>query len=154
MNEIDLHKLSEEELEELLINSTDSSNINDIIDIFNLNMKKKDIVRANALSGIQDKISEQIQQRIDNRADEFSNKDLLDYFKTVQEFISKSVNNPDTVKVPTIQINQQNNVSLPGALNKDSRDRVLEAVQSIIKNYSSEAVDLADLPEQPREDTN
>ena len=154
MNEIDLHKLSKKELEELLINSTDSSSINDIIDIFNLNMKKKDVVRANALSELQDKISEQIQQRIDNRADEFSNKDLLDYFKTVQDFISKSVNNTDAVKVPTIQINQQNNVALPDALDKDSRDRVLEAVQSIIKNYSSGAVDLVDAPEQTEEDVN
>ena len=122
MNELDLHKLSKEELEQLLIDSTDSSAINDIIDIFNLNMKKKDVVRANALSELQDKISKQIEQRIDNKADEFSNKDLLDYFKTVQEFINKSATNTDTVKVPTIQINQQNNVALPNALNKDSRE--------------------------------
>lgn len=137
MNELDLHKLSKEELEQLLIDSTDSSAINDIIDIFNLNMKKKDVVRANALSELQDKISKQIEQRIDNKADEFSNKDLLDYFKTVQEFINKSATNTDTVKVPTIQINQQNNVALPNALNKDSRDKVLDAVQAILKNYDN-----------------
>jgi hypothetical protein len=137
MNELDLHKLSKEELEQLLIDSTDSSAINDIIDIFNLNMKKKDVVRANALSELQDKISKQIEQRIDNKADEFSNKDLLDYFKTVQEFINKSATNTDTVKVPTIQINQQNNVALPNSLNKDSRDKVLDAVQAILKNYDN-----------------
>ena len=100
-------------------------------------MKKKDVVRANALSELQDKISKQIEQRIDNKADEFSNKDLLDYFKTVQEFINKSATNTDTVKVPTIQINQQNNVALPNALNKDSRDKVLDAVQAILKNYDN-----------------
>ena len=79
-----------------------------------------------------------MQQRISNKADEFSNKDLLDYFKTVQEFIDKSGDISDNAKVPTIQINQQNNlgVNLPNPLPKDSRDKVIDVVQSILKNYT------------------
>lgn len=134
----DLSKLSNEELEELLLSETDPSAVNNIINIFNLNIKKKDVVRANALSDLQDKISGQMQQRISNKADEFSNKDLLDYFKTVQEFIDKSGEISDSAKVPTIQINQQNNlgVNLPNPLPKDSRDKVIDVVQSILKNYT------------------
>ena len=134
----DLSKLSNEELEELLLSETDPSAVNNIINIFNLNIKKKDVVRANALSDLQDKISGQMQQRISNKADEFSNKDLLDYFKTVQEFIDKSGDISDNAKVPTIQINQQNNlgVNLPNPLPKDSRDKVIDVVQSILKNYT------------------
>lgn len=134
----DLSKLSNEELEKLLLSETDPSAVNNIINIFNLNIKKKDVVRANALSDLQDKISGQMQQRISNKADEFSNKDLLDYFKTVQEFIDKSGDISDNAKVPTIQINQQNNlgVNLPNPLPKDSRDKVIDVVQSILKNYT------------------
>lgn len=144
MGDTDLNKLPKEELEKLLLDSTKSSDINDIINIFNLNIKKRDIVRANALSEIQDKISAQIQQRIDNRADEFSNKDLLEYFKAVQDFIDKSGSGAATSAIPTIQINQQNNVSLPNNLDKDSRDRVLDAVQAILKNYGVDEVEVVE----------
>ena len=124
------------ELEDRLLNETDLNELNRIIEIFNLNIKRKDIVRANKLSDLQDLISNQIQKRVEARPDEFSNADLLNYFKVLQETLNKSNTSVDVTKVPSIQINQQNNVNVDidggSKLTKDSRDRVMDAVQSII----------------------
>ena len=136
----DLMNIFQEELQQLLIDETDSDKLKEIIDIFNLNIKKKDIIRANALSDLQDKISSNITKRIDNKVDEFSNKDLLDYFRTVQDILNKSDNSSDVTKLPTIQLNQQNNIAVDAsgnAFNKDSRDKIIDAVQSILKAYDS-----------------
>ena len=132
---------SQAELEQMLVNGNDIEELKDIINIFNLNLKKKDILRSSKLSDIQDKISEQIATRIDKRANEFSNADLLNYFKVVQDIINRSDNSLDEVKVPNIQINQQNNVSIDvdsaKKLNKESRDKVVDAVQSILAKYGN-----------------
>lgn len=129
------------ELEQMLINGDNIDELKDVIDLFNLNLKKKDILRSSKLSDIQDKISEQIATRIDKRANEFSNADLLNYFKVVQDIIARSDNSLENIKTPSIQINQQNNVSIDidnvKKLNKESRDKVVDAVQSILAKYGS-----------------
>lgn len=129
------------ELEQMLIDGDDIEELKNIIDIFNFNLKKKDILRSSKLSEIQDKISEQIATRIDKRANEFSNADLLNYFKVVQDIINRSDNTLENVKTPSIQINQQNNVNIDidsaRKLNKESRDKVVDAVQSILAKYGN-----------------
>jgi hypothetical protein len=134
---------AQEELNNKLIAETDESKINDIINMFNVNIRKKDILRASKLSDLQDKISEQMSERIIHKANEFSNKDLLEYFKTIQDTIENSSDLATDAPVG-IQINQQNNVAVYNDkyyLNKESRDKVLSAVQSILGKYSSEASD-------------
>ena len=132
---------SQSELENRLVNSEDLDELKNIIEIFNFNLKKKDILRSSKLSDIQDKISEQIATRIDKRANEFSNADLLNYFKVVQDIIARSDNTLDNIKTPSIQINQQNNVNIDidsaRKLNKESRDKVVDAVQSILAKYGN-----------------
>lgn len=129
------------ELEQMLINGDNIDELKDIIDLFNLNLKKKDILRSSKLSDIQDKISEQIATRIDKRANEFSNADLLNYFKVVQDIIARSDNSLENIKTPSIQINQQNNVNIDidnaKRLNKESRDKVVDAVQAILAKYGN-----------------
>jgi hypothetical protein len=122
-----------ETLEDKLLSAEDVDEIKDIINMFNLNIKKKNIIRTNKLNELQDKISDQMTQRIDKKAGEFSNKDLLDYFKVLQDTINKSDNNLDGVDIPSIQINQnQVNINVKDELDKDSRDRVADAVNSIL----------------------
>lgn len=133
-----------ETLEDKLLLADDVDEIKDIINIFNLNIKKKNIIRTSKLNELQDKISEQMTQRIDKKAGEFSNKDLLDYFKVLQDTINKSDNNLDGVDIPSIQINQnQVNINVKkDELDKESRDRVADAVNSILaKIKQSELVE-------------
>lgn len=120
-----------EELEDKLLQEKDIDNVKNIIDIFNLNIKKKNVIRANKLAELQDSISEQMQKRIESNADAFSNDDLLNYFKTVQQTIEKSDTSSDDVRVP-IQITQQQINITDTVLDRDSKQRVISAIQSIL----------------------
>jgi hypothetical protein len=46
----DLLQLGSEELKKKLIESTDSSELNDLVSVFNLNLKKREIIRADVFS--------------------------------------------------------------------------------------------------------
>ena len=83
-----------------------------------------------------DAITEQMQQRLTKRADQFSNKDLLDYAKVVSDGIDKAhkqINNIDTT--PMIQINQQNNVIVQpnDELDRESRERIIAAAKAAMQ---------------------
>lgn len=125
-----------DELEQRIIKETDIDELKNVINLFNLNIKKKDIIRTNKLSNLQDLVTEQMSERIEKNAGAFSNKDLLDYFKIIQESINKADNSLDSVDTPAIQFNQQVvNVGVDSnkqELDKDSRDRVADAVNAIL----------------------
>lgn len=123
-----------DELEQRLISETDIDELKNVINLFNLNIKKKDIIRTNKLSNLQDLVTDQMSERLEKNAGAFSNKDLIDYFKIIQDSINKADTSLDTVDTPAIQFNQQVNLNVQSKneLDKDSRDRVAMAVQSIL----------------------
>ena len=130
-----------DELENKILEETDISKLDDLVDLFNLNLKKKDIVRAGKLNDLQDKITQQIENRISKNSDQFSNKDLLDYFKTIQDTISKSSVDISELSVPTIQINQVN-IDNESKLSLESRRKVLDAVNAILNKTSSDNIEV------------
>lgn len=123
-----------DELEQRLIQETDIDELKNVINLFNLNIKKKDIIRTNKLSDLQDLVTSQIGERLEKNAGAFSNKDLIDYFKVLQDSINKADNSLDTVDTPAIQLNQQINlnVSKEEELDRESRARIADAVNSIL----------------------
>lgn len=130
----DLLEKSREDLELQLLQEQDPDKIKEIINIFNLDLKKKEAIRINKLNGLQDKVFDQMNQRLSNKADCFSNSDLIDYYKTIQDSISKVDSNLDNVKIPQIQFNQQINVNSNTPFNRESRQKITDAVLSIFKN--------------------
>ena len=138
--EEDLLKLGKDDLKQKLINSTDSQEMNDLVQIFNLNLRKREIIRADVFSELQDSIAEQMQKRLGKNQDSFSNKDLLDYLNSIQSILNK-YDNKDDKKLPTIAI--QNNLVIQNSdeLDKDSRDRIAEVIRNILKNQEEEKID-------------
>lgn len=126
-----------EELTEEILKASDMSSLNDIVDIFNVNLKKKDIIRAQKLSEVQDKVVQQMYDRMDQRADEFSNADLIQMHKAVQDTINKTDSTLDNIKAPTIQINQQINVA--PEFNRDSRMKILDVVNQILNTADKDS---------------
>ena len=53
--------------------------MNDLVSLFNLNLRKREIIRADVFSELQDSIATQMSKRLEKNQDTFSNKDLLDY---------------------------------------------------------------------------
>ena len=130
--------LSNEELEQRLIDETDIDNMKNIINLFNLNIKKKDIVRTVKLNDLQDKVYDQMNKRLTQKADEFSNADLLSYYKTIQESINKSDTTLDKVDTPAIQIvqNQLNINQENDELSRESKKKVIDLVQKFMSAYN------------------
>ena len=132
-----------EDLTEKITSETDIDQLKNIINIFNLSLQKKNIVRAGRLSAIQDLITDQIEERVTKKPDEFNNQDLLAYFKTVQETILKSDISLDKIDTPSIQVTQNQlniNVHNQDILDKDSRERVVDAIRSILKSSSTTGI--------------
>ena len=125
---------SPEEIEQQLLSENNIDELTNIINIFNLNIKRKDLVRTSKLNDLQDKITAQMSARLEKNAGEFSNKDLLDYFKVLQDTISKSDTSLSNIDTPAIQINQQQiNIGTESPeLSRESREKVADIVSKIL----------------------
>lgn len=126
-----------EDMTKQLIEETNPAQLNYIIDLFNLNIRKKDILRASKLSALQDTIVSEMGERISKHSDNFSNKDLLDYFRTIQDTQSKTNTTLTDVNIPTIQINH-NEVNMNGeaVLSRESKNKVSQTVQKILRELA------------------
>lgn len=132
---MDIDKITEE-----LLAETDTDRTKQLVDIFNLNIKKKAIVRANKYSDLLDDVAAQLEERIKKVPDQFSNKDLLDYISTLQNVIDKSAAN--TVdNLPAIQLTSNTvNVNITNSLNRESREKVQEALRAILNGTNTNEV--------------
>ena len=116
-----------------LIDEQDLDQVKNLTHLFNLNQAKKNVLRILKLNQLLDKVSDQMIERFEKRPGEFSNADLLNYMQVAQSAIdraNKSLNLVD--ETPAIQINQQNIIMDKEILDKDSRDRVTDAVNAIL----------------------
>lgn len=118
-------------LEKKLIKENDIDSINEIVELFNVNLQKKNIIRSAKLSEVQDKVVEQMMGRVTLEPDDFSNEELIKYHKIIQDTLDKTDTTMDKVKVPNIQINQQVNVDNL-VFDSESRKRILGVVNEIL----------------------
>lgn len=106
--------------------------VQDLTHLFNITQVKKQVMRNLAYNNLLDKITNQMGERLDKRADQFSNKDLLDYAKVVQDGIDKAQKQIQSIDTaPMIQVNTQNNITIQSGdeLDRESRQRVIEAAK-------------------------
>lgn len=130
-----------DDLSEQLINESNPTQLENIIDLFNVSFQKKNILRIQKLNELQDKIQTQIETRLDNKIDEFSNKDLIDYFKVMQDSIIKNSDNAEIQNAKVIQIiqnqtNVQNNLQESEPLSRESKEKISEAVQLMLSKLN------------------
>jgi hypothetical protein len=124
-----------------IIAEKDLEKTKDLTHLFNINQNKKTMIRIDKLSGLQDHLVDQFARRIAERPDEISNKELMDGIRIVQDIIERGQKQVEGVnQTPLIQFNQQNNSVNIGEngqqLNKESRDRVKNAVLSLLSGLS------------------
>ena len=120
-----------------LIDEQDLDQVKNLTHLFNLNQAKKNVLRILKLNQLLDKVSDQMIERFEKRPGEFSNADLLNYMQVAQSAIdraNKSLNLVD--ETPAIQINQQNIIMDKEILDRDSRDRVTDAVNAILNKIN------------------
>lgn len=129
-----------EEIVNSIIEETDVDKLKNLIGVFNSNQSKKDIVRNNVFSILLDKISMQMLERFEKNPNAFSNKDLIDYLNAIKSAKSSRIDT-ETVDAPAIQNNTQINVAMVDGLNKESKERVVDTVQAILKRLSTQSDD-------------
>lgn len=123
-------------LVENIMDEQDPEKTKDLVDLFNWNISKKNVARIQKLNKLYDSITNQMTERVDKRADQFSNSDLLDYVKTIQGAIDINTKNLSQVKEPPLILQQNNtqiNVNMSDTFDRDAKDRILKAVQATLK---------------------
>lgn len=140
-NEVTIVSSQLEELKDKISNETDIEQLKQVVNLFNLNIKKKEILRKGVISELQDKAIDQISERITKHGHEFSNKDLLDYTKTFKDLLDKN-DSLDEDSITSIQFNPtQININVEdNELNSESRQKVADAVKAILKRTQNENV--------------
>ncbi len=145
-NKENLDKMSEDIVSKI-VEEQDSDKLKDLVNLFNVNQSKKNIVRAEVFSRLLDKISLQMVERFDKKPGEFSNKDLLEYLTAVRTAIDKTDILPENMNIPIIQNNTQVNVNIDNnELNRESKERIANAVTSILARLkaNNDVIDISD----------
>lgn len=134
-------------LVESILDEQDPNKTKDLVDLFNWNISKKNVVRIQKLNNLYDSITDQMAERIEKRADQFSNSDLLDYVKTIQGAIDVNTKNLSQVQDPPLIVQQNNtqiNVSVNDRFDKEAKDRILAAVQATLNQAQKIPVEFED----------
>lgn len=120
-----------------ILDEQDVTKVKDLTALFNLNAQKRNVMRVIKMNELLDKVTDQVVQRFEKTPDNFSNEDLIKYMQVTESAIDKANKNLNLVEeTPPIQYLQNNqvNINIVDTLDRDSRDRVLDYVNSILKN--------------------
>lgn len=115
---------------------SDPEKAKQLIALFNWNISKKNTARILKMNDLYDEVTDQMVLRFKTKADQFSNSDLLDYMKAVQGAIDTSTKNLSQVEEPPTIVHQNNtqiNVNVVDTFDRDSKDRILAAIQATLK---------------------
>lgn len=132
-----------------ILNEKDPKKVKDLTYLFNIAQTKKSVLRAVNLNNLLDKVNDQMEERLTKRADQFSNKDLLDYMDKMTGALEKAQKQvQDVDPTPAIQINQQNINLGDSGLSRESRQNVMDAVASILKRLNEEPLEESEIIEE------
>lgn len=120
-----------------IVGANDPQSFQQLTAIFNQNIAKKNMIRVLKLNGVLDKLSEEALNRVLYDSHNIEDKDLISYLKTIQDIIDKSTKSTEIISEQTpISLNQTNNViniTNTPQLPPDSRQKVLNVVEEILK---------------------
>lgn len=123
-----------------ILDTEDIDKVKDLTNLFNLNTKKRNVMRVLKMTQLLDNVTDKVIERFEKTPDNFSNEDLLKYMQVTENAIDKANKNLDMVEeTPAIQFQQNNqvNINIDRGLNRDSRAKVTEAVEAILKKLQN-----------------
>mgnify|MGYP006886749825 CR=1 FL=1 len=126
---------------ESTIKSNNIEEIKNLTQLFNINSIKKNMLRVNELNELMDLANREALDRFKKYAPFMEDKDIANYMKIFQQSLINSQNIINSVdEKPIAQINIQNNVITHEndiTLSKESRDKILNVVQALMKTESN-----------------
>ena len=123
-----------------ILDTEDIDKVKDLTNLFNLNTKKRNVMRVLKMTQLLDSVTDKVIERFEKTPDNFSNEDLLKYMQVTENAIDKANKNLDMIEeTPAIQFQQNNqvNINIDRGLNRDSRAKVTEAVEAILKKLQN-----------------
>ena len=120
-----------------IIKSENLTQIKDLTHLFNINQCKKQALRVSKYNQLLDKISNNIEKRLQKKPDEFSNSDLIDYFKTLETSVEKSNKSMNTIdQAPAIKQTtptNQVNINIIDTVDRESKQKIADAIKAILQ---------------------
>ena len=123
----------------------------DLTELFNLSQRKMDALHLLKLSKVRDTALSQMEERLEKRPHEFTNKDLMDYMNSFEKAIERAQGNVAQVReTPAITHLEQNNttININDNLTRDEKRNIVEAVKSILKGCQPSETKIIDVPEE------
>lgn len=134
MSKEDLSIISPD-FEDKVLNASDPNDLKDLTQLFNFNQAKKNLLRLQKLSILNDGVVSKIERRLLERPDDFSNRELLDYLQVINSVLDKQSKSQDDVldkPMITYQQNNQVNVNIANDLTRESRDKITNLISEIL----------------------
>ena len=124
-----------------IMNASTTDELNEVTNLFLANQRKKDMIRSHKLSGLLGIIDDEVINRFASNPESFDHDQLLSYMNSTQRAIDSITRSLD--EKPVVQINTQHNeINIDGSgLNRESRVKVLNAVQDILNSLQDGDVD-------------
>lgn len=120
---------------EQIIEEDDIDKLKDLTTLFNVNTQKRNVLRIMKMNELLDKVTDKVMERFEKTPHNFTNDDLLKYMQATENSIEKANKNLNMVEdTPAIQLTQNNqvNINVENNLDRESREKVLDAVKAIL----------------------
>lgn len=124
--------VQQDDRKERLLKSTDKKEIEEIINLFNMDIVKKNAIRTSVYSDMIDRIIDEMGARIEKYPGQFSNKDLLDYLTAMQNSLTKTQVDSSSVPLIAVQNNNIINFNPLSGFDRESKDRMRDVLKSIL----------------------
>lgn len=124
-----------------MVKAETTDELKSYVDMFSLNIAKKNAVRIAKYQNLLDAVVEQGLVRAEKHPGDFSNKEILDYIKVMQEQINSSKETIEHIgEQPVIQItNQKNevNINLDSGLSRESKNKVIDTIKALVAQVTA-----------------
>ena len=123
-----------------LLEEDDLNKVKDLTHLFNVYQAKRNALRINALNDVQDALVKQMLDRLEKYSDNFNNKDIADWMKTVQMVMdtnNEKVEQLDSIPTIKYQQNNQVNVNVIDGLSRESREKITNVLEALMKDAAN-----------------
>lgn len=118
-----------------IIKSKTPEDMDKYVNMFELNIAKKNALRILTLNSLLDKVNDQATERFNKHPEEITNKELLDYMDVVQNSIDRaeaSLKNANNPASSVTSMHNEVNINMGSGMNEESRTKVVDAVTSLL----------------------
>lgn len=149
---VDTSTVSKSSLEvaQRIIDSSNVEEIKDLTHLFNLNMRKKSVVRVIKMNDLLDKVTDSVIERFEKTPHNFSNDDLIKYMQVTESAIERANKQLNLVEeTPPIQLQHNEvTVNIVDNLDRESRARIADAVRDALsRKMNSSAIEVKEVEE-------